>query len=96
MIILTKRIELPDNATWDMIEDAKITADRNGWKREHTISQQERMLKTDLEGKCGSCKYFNLKPDLFSCCYGDCSKGRAGYRPRSQKACKAYERKDDV
>ena len=64
MIILTKRIELPDNATWEDIEDAKITADRNGWKREHTISQQERMLKTDLEGKCGSCKYFNLKPDL--------------------------------
>lgn len=94
MIIYTKRIELPDNATYEMIEDAKITADRKGWTKEHTISQQERMLKTDLDGKCGSCKYFTLKPDLFSCCYGDCSQGRVGYRPRSQKACKAYERKE--
>lgn len=95
MIILEKRIELPDNATYEDIEDAKITADRNGWTRKHTASVEERMLKTDLEGKCGSCKYFHLRPDLFSCCYGDCEKGLKGYRQRTIKACKWYERKED-
>ena len=83
-------IEVPENACWQAIEDAKIKA---VW---HTVvTVDDRMRRTDLNGKCGSCKHFVSKPDLFSKCCGECTKGRRGYKQRSCKACKAYERKDD-
>ena len=84
---LRAEIEVPENACWQTVEDAKIKA---VWHKVVTVD--DRMRKTDLDGKCGSCKYFTLKPDLFSKCYGDCGKGRRGYKQRSNKACKAYER----
>lgn len=94
MIILTKKIELPDNATWSQIEDAKIAADRKGWSREMRETIQEKMKQTDLRDKCGSCKYFILKPDLFTTARGDCMCGRVSDRPRTHPKCNFYERKD--
>ena len=80
-------IEVPEGACWQAIEDAKIKA---VW---HTVvTVDDRMRRTDLGGKCGSCKFFKPKPDLFSKCYGECTKGRKGYKQRSNKACRAYER----
>lgn len=83
-------IEVPDNACWQEIEYAKSKAE---WKQVLTV--KDRMQNTDLDGKCGSCKYFVSKPDLFSKCYGNCLKGRAGYKQRSCRGCKLYERKMD-
>lgn len=89
-MILRAEIKVPNNASWQQIEDAKIKAP---WRRILTV--EDRMGDTNLDGKCGSCVYFVPKPDLFSKCYGNCLKGRAGYKQRSCKACKAYERKSD-
>lgn len=44
--------------------------------------------KTDLEGKCGSCK--KASP-MGTTCYVTCALGYV-CRPRSQKGCKHYER----
>ena len=85
-------IEVPEGACWQTIEDAKLRAT---WQK--VVTLDDRMRKTNLDGKCGSCKYFKPKTFLISKtkCYGDCLKGRAGNRQRSCKACKRYERKDD-
>ena len=89
-MILRAEIEVPNNASWQQIEDAKIKAP---WRRILTV--EDRMRDTNLDRKCGSCVHFVPKPDLFSKCYGNCLKGKAGYKQRSCKACKAYERKSD-
>lgn len=95
MIILEKdRIELPDNSTYEDIEDAKITADRKGWKQSYVHSHEERMKHTDLTNKCGSCKYFIPVHTLNAKACGDCAKGRVGFRQRTIPACKEYERVD--
>ena len=85
-------IEVPENACWQAIEDAKLKAE---WRT--VITVDDRMRKTNLEGKCGSCKYFAPITLALSTSksYGDCLNGRKGYRQRSCKACNAYERKDD-
>lgn len=84
-------IEVPDNATIQTIEDAKICAERDiSWHR--VIEKSERMSRTNLENKCGSCKYFTLKPDLTSCSYGKCEVGMKGYKTRANPKCKKYER----
>lgn len=44
--------------------------------------------KTDLEGKCGGCKH---STPMGKTCYITCKLGMV-CRPRSQKACKQYER----
>ena len=86
-------IELPDNADLNAIEDAKICAERHiEWRQVFDV--KERMRKTDLTNKCGSCKYFALKPDLTSCCYGRCEQGYKGYKTRAHPGCKKYERRD--
>ena len=86
-------IELPDDADFWAIEDAKLDAERSiKWYR--VFPKQERMKMTDLTDKCGSCKYFTSKPDLFSNCYGSCSLGYKGYRQRAHPKCKKYERSD--
>lgn len=88
-------IELPDNADFYAIEDAKLQAEQNiKWYR--VFPKAERMRKTDLNNKCGSCKYFTLKPDFRSCAYGKCEKGHKGYRGRSVPCCKQYERIEDA
>ena len=88
-MILRAEIEVPEGASWQDIEDKKLKAN---WHRVMTVD--DRMKRTNLDGKCGSCVHFVLKPDLFSKCYGNCLKGRAGYRQRTCKGCKAYERKN--
>ena len=88
-------VEVPDNADFYAIEDAKLQAERNiQWFRVYT--KADRMERTNLDNKFGSCKYFTLKPDLFSCCYGKCEMGHKGYKTRAQKCCKQYERKEDA
>ena len=87
---LRAEIEIPEGSSWQDIEDAKLKAP---WHR--VITVDDRMRNTNLDGKCGSCVNFVPKPDLFSKCYGNCLKGRAGYKQRTCKACKAYERKKD-
>lgn len=87
---LKAEVEVPENASWQQIEDAKLKAP---WRRVVTVD--DRMRKTNLEGKCGSCKHFVPKPDLFSKCYGNCLMGRKGYKQRTCKGCKAYERIND-
>lgn len=86
---LRAEIEIPEGSSWQAIEDAKLKAP---WHR--VITVDDRMRNTNLDGKCGSCKYFVPKPDLFSKCYGNCLKGRAGYKQRTCRGCKAYERKE--
>lgn len=83
-------IEVPDNCTWQTLEDAKLSAE---WHR--VFPRRERMKETDLTDKCGSCIYFTPKPDLTSCCYGKCELGKKGYKTRACRKCKRYERKQD-
>ena len=83
---LRAEIEVPENSSWQTIEDAKLKAP---WHR--VISNDERMEKTDLCNKCGTCRHFCPKEFYRSKCYGDCLKGRRN-RARYSKACKAYER----
>jgi hypothetical protein len=91
-------ILLPDNADYNTIEDAKAEAERNiiasGIKWQRVFDKTERMNRTDLNNKCGSCIYFTLKPDLFSCSYGKCELGHKGYKTRSNPCCKSYERRE--
>lgn len=91
MIVLTKRIELPDNATYEMIEDAKITADLKGWDRKDVLSIEQRKARTDLTNKCGSCIFFKQKPMCGSTVYGTCDAGHP-FGQRTRKACRDYER----
>ena len=81
-------IQVSENATWQEIEEAKLAAQ---WHV--VVDVKDRMSRTNLEGKCGTCKHFVLKPDLFSKCYGNCLMGRKGYKQRSCRGCTLYERK---
>lgn len=79
-------IILPDNHTWQDLEDAKLSAD---WRR--VVTRDEMMSKTDLSDKCGSCKYFRLYEGTKNRVYGCCDKGFKGYRRRTNPKCKQYE-----
>ena len=81
-------IEVSDSATWAEIEEAKIGAK---WEEIYTLP--DRMNRTDLTNKCGSCKYFEPCADFGFGSHGFCNKGRAPWRPRSTPKCKDYERK---
>lgn len=64
------------------------------WKiRENRKEKRARtMEKTDLTGKCGSCRFFKyVTADGENTCYGNCAQGRVT-RPRTTKMCKEYER----
>ena len=89
-------IELPDNADYTTILDAMAQAGRDESRWKKTISRVSLMKKTNLDNKCGSCRHFKPKPLNYSKCYGDCRKGRAGYKQRTCKACKLYERKTET
>ena len=89
-MIYTAKIEVPDNCSWQTLEDAKLSAE---WHR--VIERKDRMKNTDLTDKCGSCKYFTLKPDINSCCYGKCEIGHSGYKTRAYPKCKKYERREN-
>ena len=86
-------IEVPDNADCQAIEEAMATAE---WRR--IYSRHERMSRTDLTDKCGSCKHFCPVYKTFvtgtdSVCHGNCNKGKV-HRSRTTVKCKEYERKD--
>lgn len=86
-MVLTARIEVPDNASWQEIEDAKLSAK---W---HRVKVRADILKdTDLCNKCGSCKFFEPTPRKRNKTYGICHKGYVSPRSRSIKACTQYER----
>lgn len=87
-------IEVPDNADWRTIEDAKLMAE---WHRVYSL--HDRMSRTDLTDKCGSCKYFLPKNFAGSQCTGYCM-GRphnpSVYKYRTTPKCKSYERREDI
>lgn len=84
---MTATIEVPDNASWQVVEDAKLSAN---W---HTVKSRSDLLKeTDLCDKCGSCKFFELTPCKRNKTYGICHKGHVSPRSRSIKKCTLYER----
>lgn len=85
-------IELPDNASTITFLDAIAQAgrDESKWKRLHSLP--ERMARTDLTDKCGSCKHFCLWHD--SDVNGCCKAGHA-WGQRTRPMCKDYERKEE-
>lgn len=92
MKLIADPIILPDNANWQTIEDAKLSAK---WHVVHSI--EEIMLQTDLKGKCGSCKWFCPIKHKRLKVYGNCicentkvsvKKGRS-----RTSTCKSYELK---
>lgn len=91
MLILSKKIILPDDASLGDIEDAKLTADLKGWEYKHVTTSEERFKATNLDNKCGSCMYFQSHKYCGSKAYGDCSVGHA-WGQRTRPACKDYRR----
>lgn len=90
---LRAEIEVPDDADEITIEIEKKYAN---WRR--IYSREDRMKRTDLTDKCGSCKHFCPVYRKFiggtdSLCYGTCAKGRAD-RTRTTPICKDYERRN--
>lgn len=93
MLILSKKITLPDDASLQDIEDAKITADLKGWEYKHVTTSEERFKTTSLDNKCGSCMYFQSHEYCGSKAYGDCEMGHA-WGQRTRPACKDYRRNE--
>lgn len=89
------QIELPDNADYKTKLDAIAQAGRDESKWRKVESKEERMKRTNLDNKCGSCEHFELAYPEYSKVYGDCRKGRAEFRERTHKACTLYERKKE-
>lgn len=92
MVVMTARIEVPDNAGYAEIEEAKIAAE---WKVENKPTKADRMRKTKLGGKCGSCRWFAACHTQRAKSYGDCKNPDAPIsvrwgRSRTQ-TCKKYE-----
>lgn len=87
---LIYEIELPDNATPSEILNAIAQAGRSdqGWKKKTT--RAEKMSKTDLQNKCGSCRYFRMF--FYSEAEGRCVKGHP-WGKRTRPCCKEYERR---
>lgn len=89
---LKAEIEVPDNADWRAIEDAKLKAE---WHRVYSV--HDRMSRTDLTDKCGSCKHFVSRPFAGSKCSGDCLMCHNNtYKYRTTPKCKKYERREDI
>lgn len=82
------------------IRDAIAYASRHDelWKVRLTKEEVREMItsRTNLDGKCGSCEYFELfgRPYCGSNLYGECKKGHT-CGARSRRACKEYERKTE-
>ena len=79
--------EVPKNATPIEIEDA-LLYELNHGRIKKILHREEMERNTDLEGKCGACKYF--VPNVCGS-YGKCMNGRA-MSPRTRRACKGYEK----
>lgn len=84
---MTATIEVPESASWQDIEDAKLSAT---WKTVKT--RPDIIRETDLCDKCGSCKFFEPTPCKRNKTYGICHKGHVSPRSRSIKKCTLYER----
>lgn len=89
MIQYYAEFEVPDNADYLTIEDAKLSAK---WKIRKYKTIDERTAETDLSNKCGSCKYFKPREGKYKY-RGDCEMGRVGFRMRTLPRCSAYEKK---
>ena len=94
MLVYTARVEVPDNASLADIVDAQLSAK---WKCENKETKADRMRKTPMDKKCGSCRWFVLCPTWRAKSYGDCKNPDAEItvrwgRSRSQ-TCKKYEPK---
>ena len=76
-------IEVPDNADWQTIEDAKATAK---WRRIYSV--EDRKARTDLSGKCATCKYYKPHTGMngHESCSGLCLKTHA-MRARTTPIC---------
>lgn len=85
-------IEVPDGVDWQTLEDAKLCAK---WRRVYSL--HDRMSRTDLTDKCGSCKYFVLYKDKVagSHCTGECIARFTNFKYRTTPKCKCYERRED-
>ena len=84
-------IEVPDGADWQTLEDAKLCAK---WRRVYSL--HDRMSRTDLTDKCGSCKHFVSRPYAGSKCSGYCMARKTDYKYRTTPKCKCYERREDI
>jgi len=96
MTVYTARIEVPDNATYSEIVDAQLCA---VWQVETKVTKEDRMRKTNIEGKCATCKWFHPLIVDGAKSYGDCKNYDANItvrfgRSRTQ-TCKAYKRKSE-
>ena len=92
MIVYTARVEVPDNASLADIVDAQLSAK---WTVEKKETKADRMCKTSLCGKCGSCRWFAACPTYRAKSYGDCKNPDAPItvrwgRSRTQ-TCQKYE-----
>lgn len=85
-------IEVPDNADWQTLEDAKLKAT---WKRLYT--QEDRKARTDLTGKCGSCVNFIPDKDWSGkeLCSGTCCRYHSSNSwSRTKPACAEYKSRE--
>lgn len=89
-------IEVPDGADAKTKLDAIANASRHEewWREVKSRAERtaERMQNTDLDDKCGSCRYFELQTHKRCKSYGICHKGNVSPRPRSQHKCTQYVR----
>jgi hypothetical protein len=87
-------INLPDDADEDLIQAVITTAGktRSMWKTR--FSRELRAQRTNLENKCGGCKFFVPNQHGLKS-YGSCDAGGA-WGVRTRKACKKYERREDI
>ena len=86
---LVIEVEVPESATFIEKQDAMLHVIQNeSWKEIKT--REELRIHTDLNNKCGSCKFFTATNG----CYGRCENGRT-YGQRSRRACKKYEVRND-
>ena len=91
LLVYEARIEVPEDISYEELMEAQLTAPWECKGVKH--SKEERMSRTDLSNKCGSCRHFIERPDLTSSCYGKCLKGKKGYKVRTNRACKEYQRR---
>ena len=93
MIVYTAQIEVPDNATYAEIEEAKLAAE---WKVKDKRTFVERMADTDIEGKCASCKWF-VQCGFRARTYGNCLNPNSAVKVKKGRArtqtCKAYQKR---
>ena len=76
----------------DIMDKLLYELNHNGWKK--VIHKHEMHKDTNLEGKCGSCAFFQPIDAFRTSCYGKCGKSRV-MGQRTRRACKRYERVDE-